>query len=53
MFATTDLLAYPAGAAGVKLSREQVHRLVAEVPQRMSLAMLAALCDILECGLAT
>jgi DNA-binding Xre family transcriptional regulator len=48
MFSTTDLLA-PLARRGVKLSREQVYRLVAGVPQRLSLATLAALCDILEC----
>jgi DNA-binding Xre family transcriptional regulator len=48
MFATTDLLA-PLAQRGVKLSREQVYRLVTGVPQRLSLATLAALCDILEC----
>jgi DNA-binding Xre family transcriptional regulator len=48
MFSTTDLLA-PLAQRGVKLSREQVYRLVAGVPQRLSLATLAALCDILDC----
>jgi DNA-binding Xre family transcriptional regulator len=48
MFATTELLA-PLAQRGVTLSREQVYRLVAQVPQRLSLATLAALCDILEC----
>jgi DNA-binding Xre family transcriptional regulator len=48
MFATTDLLA-PLAQRGVKLSREQVYRLVAQVPQRLSLVTLAALCDILDC----
>lgn len=48
MFATTDLLA-PLAQRGVKLSREQVYRLVTGVPQRLSLATLAALCDILNC----
>jgi DNA-binding Xre family transcriptional regulator len=47
MFATTDLLA-PLAQRGVKLSREQVYRLVVGVPQRLSLATLAALCDILD-----
>src|SRR5215218_4724585 len=47
MFATTDLLA-PLAQRGVKLSREQVYRLVTGVPQRLSLSTLAALCDILE-----
>ena len=31
------------------LSREQVYRLVAGVPERLSLTTLAALCDILAC----
>lgn len=48
MFATTDLLA-PLAQRGVKLSREQVYRLVTGVPQRLSLATLAAVCDILDC----
>jgi DNA-binding Xre family transcriptional regulator len=48
MFATTDLIA-PLAARGIKLSREQVYRLVTGVPQRLSLATLAALCDILGC----
>jgi DNA-binding Xre family transcriptional regulator len=48
MFATTDLIA-PLAQRGVKLSREQVYRLVTGVPQRLSLATLAALCDILDC----
>lgn len=48
MFATTDLLA-PLAQHGVRLSREQVYRLVAGVPQRLSLATLAALCAILDC----
>ena len=48
MFATTDLLD-PLAQRGVTLSREQVYRLVARVPQRLSLTTLAALCDILDC----
>jgi DNA-binding Xre family transcriptional regulator len=47
MFATTDLVPLLA-SRGVKLSREQVYRLVARVPERLSLTTLAALCDILE-----
>ena len=31
------------------MSREQVYRLVARVPERLSLTTLAALCDILAC----
>jgi len=35
---------------GVVLSREQVYRLVARVPERLSLTTLSALCDILSCS---
>lgn len=49
MFATSDLVPLLA-SRGVKLSREQVYRLVAKVPERLSLATLAALCDALECS---
>jgi DNA-binding Xre family transcriptional regulator len=48
MFATTDLVPLLA-ERGVQLSREQVYRLVAQVPERLSLQTLAALCDILGC----
>jgi DNA-binding Xre family transcriptional regulator len=48
MFATTDLRPLLADR-GVVLSREQVYRLVTGIPQRLSLATLAALCDILAC----
>jgi len=46
MFATSELVPLLA-ERGVKLSREQVYRLVAQVPERLSLRTLAALCDIL------
>jgi DNA-binding Xre family transcriptional regulator len=49
MFATTDM-GPPLAARGIDLSREQVYRLVAGVPERLSLPVLAALCDILDCG---
>ena len=49
MFATTDLVPLLA-QRGVVLSREQVYRLAAKVPERLSLVTLAALCDILECA---
>lgn len=49
MFATSDLVPLLA-ARGVVLSREQVYRLVAKVPERLSLVTLVALCDILECS---
>ena len=49
MYATTQLRPLLA-ERGVALSREQVYRLVTGVPERLSLATLAALCDILGCG---
>ena len=49
MFATSDLLPHLA-ERGVVLSREQVYRLVARVPERLNLTTLAVLCDILECS---
>ncbi len=49
MYATTDLRPLLADR-GIALSREQVYRLVARTPERLSLATLAALCDILGCG---
>jgi DNA-binding Xre family transcriptional regulator len=49
MFATTDLIA-PLAERGVTLSREQVYRIVTGVPERLNLTVLAALCDILGCG---
>ena len=35
---------------GIQLSRPQVYRVVHQRPERISLQMLAALCDILGCG---
>jgi DNA-binding Xre family transcriptional regulator len=49
MFATTAL-AEPLAERGISLSREQVYRLVTGIPERLSLATLVALCDILGCG---
>jgi DNA-binding Xre family transcriptional regulator len=49
MYATTAL-APPLAERGISLSREQVYRLVTGTPERLSLATLAALCDILGCG---
>ena len=49
MYATTDLRPLLA-ERGVVLSREQVYRLVVRTPERLSLATLTALCDILDCG---
>ena len=48
MFATTELGPLLA-ERGVVLSREQVYRLAAGTPERLSLHTLAALCDILDC----
>jgi DNA-binding Xre family transcriptional regulator len=49
MFQTSDLVPLLA-ERGINLSREQVFRLVTQTPQRLSMDTLAALCDILECG---
>ena len=48
MFATTDLAPHLA-QRGITLSTSQVHRLVTGTPERLSLPVLAALCDILDC----
>jgi DNA-binding Xre family transcriptional regulator len=48
MFSTTDLQPQLA-ERGVSLSREQIYRLVTGKPQRLSMTILVALCDILEC----
>lgn len=49
LYQTTDLVPLLA-ERGVILSREQVFRLVTSPPQRLSMDVLAALCDILECS---
>jgi|SRR5580658_2286452 DNA-binding Xre family transcriptional regulator len=49
MFATTALVS-PLAERGVRLSREQVYRLVTGVPERLNLTVLATLCDILDCA---
>lgn len=48
MFSTTDLIE-PLAARGITLSSSQVYRLVVERPERLSLRILMALLDILEC----
>ncbi len=48
IYATSDLQPLLA-ERGITLSREQVWRLVVRTPERLSLATLAALCDILGC----
>jgi DNA-binding Xre family transcriptional regulator len=51
MFATTDLIG-PLAQRRIRLSSSQVYRLVAERPERLSLKVLMALLDILDCSLA-
>ena len=50
MFATTDL-AEPLAQRGIHLSSSQVYRLVTERPERLSLKVLMALLDILDCSM--
>jgi len=45
MYATTELVPLLA-ERGIVLSASQVHRLVTQTPERLSLPTLAALCDI-------
>jgi DNA-binding Xre family transcriptional regulator len=47
LFTTTELVPLLA-ERGITLSASQVHRLVTGTPERLSLPVLAALCDILE-----
>jgi DNA-binding Xre family transcriptional regulator len=48
MFQTSNLVPLLA-ERGITLSREQVYRLVTQPPQRLSMDVLVALCDILGC----
>ena len=48
MFQTTDLID-PLTERGIRLSSSQVYRLVVERPERLSLKVLMALLDILDC----
>ncbi|UQX13623.1 helix-turn-helix domain-containing protein [Candidatus Mycobacterium methanotrophicum] len=48
LFATTDLIE-PLAQRGIHLSSSQVYRLVVERPERLSLKILMALLDILDC----
>ena len=52
LFATTELVPL-LGERGISLSASQVHRLVTGIPERLSLPVLAALCDILAELIAT
>ncbi|MEO3876774.1 helix-turn-helix transcriptional regulator [Nonomuraea sp. B12E4] len=48
LFAATDLIPLLEDR-GIKLSSVQVWRLVTQTPERLSLPVLAALCDIFTC----
>lgn len=48
LFQTTELLE-PLAQRGIRLSSSQVYRLVVERPERLSLKVLMALLDILDC----
>jgi DNA-binding Xre family transcriptional regulator len=50
MFSTTDLIPLLAQRA-IDLSSSQVYRLVVERPERLSLKILMALLDILDCSM--
>ena len=50
MFSTTDLIG-PLADRELKLSSSQVYRLVVECPERLSLKILMALLDILDCSM--
>jgi DNA-binding Xre family transcriptional regulator len=50
MFATTDLIE-PLVDRGIRLSSSQVYRLVVDRPERLSLKILMALLDILDCSM--
>ncbi len=50
MFATTDLIG-PLAGREIRLSSSQVYRLVTERPERLSLKILMALLDILDCAM--
>ena len=49
MHNTTDLIPLLV-ERGIHLSRPQVYRVVNQRPERVSLQLIAALCDILSCG---
>jgi DNA-binding Xre family transcriptional regulator len=49
LFQTSDLVPLLEGR-DIHLSRQYVHRLVTKAPHRLNIDLLAALCDILDCG---
>jgi DNA-binding Xre family transcriptional regulator len=50
MFQTTDLLE-PLAQRDIRLSSSQIYRLVVDRPERLSLKILMALLDILDCSM--
>ncbi|MFJ9032488.1 helix-turn-helix domain-containing protein [Streptomyces sp. NPDC102274] len=48
MFTVAELMPHLT-ERGITLSSSQVHRLVSGTPERLSLPVLATLCDILDC----
>lgn len=50
MFSTTDLIE-PLARRGIRLSSSQVYRLVVDRPERLSLKILMALLDVLDCAM--
>jgi DNA-binding Xre family transcriptional regulator len=50
MFSTTDLIG-PLADRDITLSSSQVYRLVTDRPERLSLKILMALLDILDCSM--
>ncbi|MDJ0362217.1 helix-turn-helix transcriptional regulator [Rhodococcus sp. H29-C3] len=50
MFSTTDLIE-PLARRGIRLSSSQVYRLVVDRPERLSLKVLMALLDVLDCAM--
>ena len=50
MFQTTDLIG-PLADRDITLSSSQVYRLVVERPERLSLKVLMALLDVLDCSM--
>jgi hypothetical protein len=50
MFQTTELIE-PLAQRGIRLSSSQVYRMVVERPQRLSLKVLMALLEILDCSM--
>ncbi|MFD6358066.1 helix-turn-helix domain-containing protein [Nocardia tengchongensis] len=48
IFATSDMVPLLADR-GIHMTRQYVHKLVTNAPQRINTDLLAALCDILDC----